>query len=319
MDKMEKTFEMPPDFESIKNRLLAEFPRERIEGIDTERVEGFIRQEGLAVKPFIVFSRKDLQKVRDIIGGAGLLRSVFKNGEGGLYSPEMDLVLVARDEDYEKSSGAIYTEGLLAHELAHASSMYQGYVTSDYKSFYTPRVGFCLPQSQIPWGWLMEEGWADMHRADYFASHASDEDKEKLENALRFGNLDMGDTIPITTPSGETLPLPIKYLYITPEEKPTTKSSAYAGYAIELLCRKDTNIKLLMIEARNSVDGLRKLAQAIEKIVPGLYKELQTSDYTETNFSEKLATVIAKVAGGTEKAITAKNSLRETWDSLLQK
>ena len=30
---MEKTFEMPPSFEQVKNRLLVEFPRERIEDI----------------------------------------------------------------------------------------------------------------------------------------------------------------------------------------------------------------------------------------------------------------------------------------------
>ncbi|MCX6719139.1 MAG: hypothetical protein NTZ38_02060, partial [Candidatus Taylorbacteria bacterium] len=159
---MEKVFEMPPGFELVKNRLLVEFPIEHIEGIiNTKRVENFIRQEGLEIKPFIVFDRKDLQKVRDIVGNTGLLRSIFNNGESGLYSPEMDLVLIVRDEDYEKSSGTIYTEGLLAHELAHASSMYQGYVTTNYVSYYTPRVGFCLPQNEVPWGWLLEEGWAD--------------------------------------------------------------------------------------------------------------------------------------------------------------
>jgi hypothetical protein len=58
---MDKVSEMPPAFESVKDRLLRQFPKER---------------------------------------------------------------------DYEKSSGAIYTEGMLVHELAHASSMYQGYVVA---------------------------------------------------------------------------------------------------------------------------------------------------------------------------------------------
>lgn len=316
MDKMEKLFEMPSDFESVKNRLLEEFPRERFEDINTERVESFIRQEGLEIKPFIVFDRKDLQKVRDIVGNTGLLRSVFKNGESGLYSPEMDFILIVRDEDYEKSSGKIFTEGLLAHELAHANSMYQGYVTADYKSFYTPRVGFCLPQNQIPWGWLLEEGWADMHRANYFLQHASDEEKRKLETALKFGNVDMEDTIPMITFAGEILPLPFKYLFITPEGKPITRSSAYASYALELLCKKDPTIKSLLIEARSSVEGLKKLAQAVEKIMPGLYKKLQTSDYTEASFSEKLATVISDVAGGIKSSVTASGALRNKWNDL---
>ena len=319
MENMKKTFEMPSAFESVKNQLLAEFPREHIENINTERVEDFIRQEGLEVKPFIVFGRKDIQKVKEIVGETGLLRSVFNNGESGLYSPEMDLILIVRDEDYEKSSGTIYTEGLLVHELAHASSMYQGYVTADQKSFYTPRVGFCLPQNKIPWGWVLEEGWADMHRADYFAQHASDEEKGKLEDALKFGNLDIEDTVPITTPYGETLPLPIKYLYVTPEGKSTTKSSAYAGYGLELLCKKDPSIKSLLVEARNSIEGLRKLTKEIEKVMPGLYKTLQASDYKEDSFSKNLANVISNVAGGTKNVITAKGTLKLRWNEILQK
>jgi len=318
---MERTFEMPQSFESVKNRLLTEFPKEKIEGIDTRRVEDFILQQGLEIKPFIVFDRKDLQKVRKIVGETGLLRSVFSNGECGLYSPEMDMVLVVRDKDVEESSGAIYTEGLLTHELAHASSMYQGYVTADQKGFYTPRVGFCLPQNEMPWGLLLEEGWADMNRANYFKEHASVEDKRKLENSLQFGDLDMEDTVPSSHPSksNEMIPLPIKYLYITADGRPTTKSSAYGGYALELLCKKDPSIKPLLIEARSSVEGLRKLARAVDKIIPGLYKSLSVGDYTEASFFEKLTYVIENVAGGTENAIKASNSLRNRWDNLLQK
>ncbi|MBU1500072.1 hypothetical protein KKE48_04360 [Patescibacteria group bacterium] len=316
---MDKVSEMPPAFESVKDRLFREFPKKRIEGINTERVEDFIRQEGLEIKPYIIFDREDLPRVRDIVGSTGLLRSIFKNGECGLYSPEMDMVLVTRDRDYEKSSGSIYTEGLLVHELAHASSVYQGYVTADYKGFYTPRVGFCLPQNQVAWGWLLEEGWADIHRADYFAQNASEEEKQKLEEALRFGTIGMEDTVPITTPAGETLPLPAKYLYITPDGKPTTKSSSYAGYALELLCKSNPAMQNLLIEGRSSVDGLRKLVQAFEKIMPGLYKKLQTGEYSEASFSEKLSTVVTNVAGGMDSAVRAQGALRSTWNNLLHK
>lgn len=231
----------------------------------------------------------------------------------------MDLALVARDTDCEESSGVIYTEGTLAHELAHASSMYQSYATTDYKGFHTSRFGFCLPQNQTPWGLLLEEGWADLHRANYFAQHASKEEKEKLKNTLRYENLDMEDTLPIPTPAGYKLPIPIKYLFITTQGKPATRYSAYAGYALELLCKKDASIKSLLIEARSSTEGLRKLAQAIEKIMPGLYKTLQTGDYTEACFSEKLAFVISNVTGGIENAVTASGSLKDAWDRLLQK
>ena len=154
---MEKFSEMPSAFESVKNQLLAEFPKEQIEGINIEKVENFIRQEGLELKPFIVFDRKNLQKVRKIVRNIRRDKLFTDIENIGLYSPEIDLVLIVRDKDFEKSSGTIYTEGMLVHELAHASSMYQGYVT-DYKSLYTPKVGFCLPQNKIPWGYALEEG-----------------------------------------------------------------------------------------------------------------------------------------------------------------
>lgn len=316
---MDKVSEMPPAFESVKDQLFREFPKERIEGINTERVEDFVRQKGLEIKPYIIFDRKDLPRVREIVGNTGLLRSIFKNGECGLYSPEMDMVLITRDREYEESSGVIYTEGLLVHELAHASSMYQGYVTADYKGFYTPRVGFCLPQNQVAWGWLLEEGWADMHRANYYAQNASEEERAKLEDALRFGKIEIEDTVPISTSNGETLPLPVKYLYITPEGKPTTKSSAYAAHALELICRKNPAMQNLLIEGRSSVEGLRKLAQAFEKIMPGLYKILQTGEYSEASFSEKLSTVVTNVAGGMDSSVRAQGSLRSTWNNLLHK
>ena len=314
---MDEVSEIPSAFKSIKNNLIEEFPKEKIEGLNTKRVEDFIQAEGLEVKPYIIFDRKDLRKINKIVGNTGLLRSTFDNGESGLYSPETDLVLIARDRKYEESSGAVYTEGLLVHELTHASSMYQGHVAADYNKFYTPRVGFCLPQNKTPWGWLLEEGWADIHRANYFAKNASDTEKAKLEKTLRFGSLEMTDTVPITTPAGETLPLPIKYFYITPEGNVTTKSSAFAAYALELLFEQEPALKSLLTKGRNSVEGLRNIAQAFEKIMPGLYKSLQTADYTEASFSEKLSTVITDVVGDVNKAVKAKGELRNKWDNLL--
>jgi hypothetical protein len=198
--------------------------------------------------------------------------------------------------------------------------MYQGYVTADFKRLYTPRVGSCLPQNQTPWGWLLEEGWADMHRAKYFSQNALPEEKQKLIDALRYGEIGMEDTIPITIIStGEILPLPVKYLYVTPEGQPTTKSSAYAGYALELLCRENPALKNLLVIGRSNVEGLRELAQAFEKIRPGLYKRLQSVDYSEESFSEKLSMIISDVVGGIDNAIIAGGYLKNKWDRLLGK
>lgn len=315
---MDRFSEMPPAFQPIKETLLREFPKEENVGVNTERVEQFIASEGLPVKPYILFYQEDYSRVERIIGSTNLLRSAFKEGACGLYSPEMDLVLVRRDRKYEEANGAIYTEGLLVHDLAHASSMYEGYVSPDERSAYTPKVGFCLAQNKIPWGWLLEEGWADMHRANYFARYAAREERNRIETALKFGSVDLEETIPMITPSGELLPVPAKYIYVTPEGKPTTKSSAYAGYALEILCRRNPSLKPLLIEARSSVDALRKLAATLNKMSPHLYATLQKTDYTEADFSAKLGVVISKIHGSLEPAIKAKGALRNKWNQLLQ-
>jgi len=312
---MDRISEMPSAFESVKTKLLNEFPSEKIQGLNTDRVVNFIRSEELQVKPFIIFDKEDLPKVQEIVGHTGLLRSAFSNGERGLYSPEMDLVLVLRDKEYEKTNGAIYTEGLLVHELAHASSMYSGYITPDNEKFYTARVGFCLSQNRKEWGWVLEEGWADMNRGNYVKKYATVEEKDKLTRALKFMTLDMDDTIPIRPFSGDFLPLPVKYFYVTPEGLPTTTPSAYAGFTLESICKHDPNFASVLVDSRKSVEGLRKFAAKIEKLNNGLYYELQKSSYTEKSFSEKLSIVLSRVDGGIKNVINAKGQLKDWWDS----
>ena len=230
----------------------------------------------------------------------------------------MDLTLVRRDKNFEEKNGNIYTEGSLTHELAHASSMYQGYVTPDKQSSYTPRVGFCLPQNNTPWGWLLEEGWADLHRGEYFAKYATEEQKKRIEAVMKFGSLNLDDTVPITTPNGDILPLPIKYLYLTENGDLTTKSSAYAGYILELLCRKDPTLYPTLRQARGSVEGLRKLSTQIDRISPSLYSFLQSSDYTEKDFSGRLQKVISRLFLDVRTLIKGPKGLQETWDRLLR-
>jgi len=310
--------EIPSAFSLVREQLIREFPREKVIGLDTKRAERFIEEKGLPVKPYVIFDSNDYDKVEKIVGNTNLLRNAFQNGVNGIYSPEMDLILVRRDEKLEKMNGGIYTEGLLVHELAHASSMYQGYITSNKQRFYTPRVGFCLPQNNTPWGWLLEEGWADMHGAEYFSKFATEEQKRRIEDIMKFGPLNWEDTIPIVTPKGNILPLPVKYIYINEKGGPTIKSSAYAGYTIELLCRIDPTLYSILKQARSSVEGLRKLAIQIDRISPSLYFLLQTSDYSENDFSTRLQEVISRVYGDVRNLIKGSDTLKTKWNNLLQ-
>lgn len=204
------------------------------------------------------------------------------------------------------------------HELVHANNGYLRYVSPSENTFYIPRVGFCLPQNQSSWGWFLEEGWADMHRGNYFAENTSEEERKKLIGVLRFGNIGMEDTVPVYNISlHRFLPIPVKYLYLTPDGKPTFKTSSYAAYGLELLCRINPEIRNLLIEGRKSVEGLRKLAQTIDKIQPGLYRILQSVDYTEKDFAEKLYTVISSLKDRNQAVSASTDSLRNRWAPLI--
>jgi hypothetical protein len=314
---MEKITEIPRDFKTIKNKLLREFPKEDLEGINIKKVERYIESEGLTVKPYVVFYRDELPKIKQIEGESRLLRDGLDKGECGLYSPEMDMGLIVRDKEYEESNGTIFTEGMIVHELAHASSMHQSYITTDNISFYTPRVGFCLPQNKTPWGWVLEEGWADMHRANYVSKNASELERQKVFDSLHFGELNMEDTLPITIQqTGKILPIPVKYVYITPEGIPSIKSSSFAAYAIEILCKNNPNIKPLLKEARFSVDGLRKLSKELGKDIPEFYKEFHTKTYSENDFSDILSKIIGDKLSN---YIVASGQLKKKWDDILSK
>ncbi len=326
---IQRTTEMPETFRLVKENLLREFPKENIEGINTQRVEEFIKKEGLEVKPYIVVEKEDLSRVRDICGSTNLLRGALERGYQGIYLAEIDLALVVRERDYEKMNGVIFTERRLIHELSHASSKFQTLVMSETmndsgitQSFYTSRVGFCMPQNKTPWGVMFEEGWAEMCATDYFVQHATEDDKDRLRKALGFGRLDLEDTIPMRPSSSEenrVLPVPIKYIYLRPDGMPTSSLPVFAACAIEILCEKNQALSNLLIEARASTDGLRKVAREVGRMAPELYKFLQTSNYSEQDFFERLGVVINKVGGGIENVIKAKGTLKDKWDKILKR
>ncbi len=310
--KLTETKEAPLDFVLAHYRLLSEFPVEKIKEVNVDRVKKFITDQGLKVKPFIIFNEKDIYKVKEIVGGIGLLSKGFSEARG-MYIPEIDMVLVMIREEEVEINGQTFVEGVLVHELAHANNEYLTYVTPDKKRYQSPRVGFCVIQDEKPWGWLLEEGWADMLRAEYLTECVANEFKEQI----KVGDLDMNDSIVARNPIGKVFPIPLKYLYRDDEDKLVTHDSAFAGYVVELLCEKDPTIRSLMIEARSSISALKNLIRAINKVSPGLYTKLQNRRYSEKSFTDMLIYVINEVCGGIRQVIKVSEPLREEWEQAL--
>ena len=65
---MDRVSEVPSAFSSVRESLIRKFPREKIVGLDTKRVEQFIEGKGLPVKPYIIFDVIDYNRVEKIVG-----------------------------------------------------------------------------------------------------------------------------------------------------------------------------------------------------------------------------------------------------------
>ena len=137
-------------------------------------------------------------------------------------------------------------------------------------------------------GLMLEEGWADMQYAEYVKTSRP----EKKDSLVRELGADMEKLIPFTIPEVGTIEVPVKYIYLDEEYSPNVRATSLAGYALELLCKKNPKIKPLLFEARNSVQALRDLAKEIDAIRPGLYEELQSGEYSIKSFGKKLKEVM---------------------------
>ena len=313
--------EMPEIYKLRREELLQKFSNERLKDINIQRVKSFIEKEGGSLKQFIFIEPEELNELKTITQDWTSGPKYFSRKETlGYYISNIDLILIRRDKDYEQVNGKIFTEGQLVHELTHATSGFRKYVADEDGFNYNPRVGFALTYTQFPWGWFFEEGWADMQRANYLTKYTPAEQRQNLASALKYGDIGLEDTVPIViAKSGNYVPVPLKYLHLCPKSGINISVSAFAAYAVELLCQQDPTWKQLIKEARNSSEGLRKFAQAVEKRSPGLYKKLQVGDYDIESFETKLLLVINEIAGGKENVIKAKGLLKSVWANILTK
>lgn len=316
---MEVTTEIPYSFERVRDQLLYEFSGKNTEGLNLARAEVFITDQGLTLKQYILVKKDDLGKVFQINESSNLIKSGFgTKSQMGVYIPEIDLVVVYRDDEMEEINGKIFSEGLLVHELSHASSGYQTLITDDL-SANSARVGFCLPQVSDKWGWYLEEGWAEMQRADYVSEFSTQLERQTLTDALSFGNISHERLIPIKSTSGVYLPIPVKYLYLQNRESPTTFSGSLAGYSLELLCTKIPKLRETLLKARNSIVDLRNLARLLDSFSPKLYKRLQSAPLSESYSFPELENTIDLTSGGIEALITKDDTLdhlAQTWQNI---
>jgi len=286
------TTEMPEKFKLLRERIRREIP-DRREGLNTPRVEDFVRSQGLSLSEYLIFDEESSKQLSSILTSEGF-RPVDVEHLGGRHYPELQLCTIRRFKEYEEVGGPINIERNMVHELAHASSAYNLYLEDG--GYHGMRVGFSSDKGEGT-GYFLEEGFAEMLAAEYVKQNVSTADEDKMAETLgsdaRFDSLDI--VAEIRNEKGETMyKLPLKYFLLG------TKSHAMsspAGFAMEMLCKQNPKLWPAIIKSRTSAEGLREVARNINEIDPSLYEKLRAHLYDTDGFQRGLHDTVKAIGG----------------------
>jgi hypothetical protein len=298
-------------WQEIRDRILDEFGSETGKGLDTQRVERFVFDTGLPMKPYFFVEESELDHLKmisDQYWGDHLRGSTM-----GMYHPELDMIGVKRDPMKEVLNGTAFTESLLVHEQVHSSNIYR-HLRLYGRNPVVSRHGFSLPYNDEEWGYMVEEGFASMLQARYFAQNVLTRDFKELNNYLGYSKLDVeSQLILFNHKLGKCLPLPAKYMYRVDNNNISYLVSAVAGYIVELLCRNEPQLEDCLIAARSDISKLREVPKLFNSLSPGLYLELMKGGYDQDDFFRKLDLVIDRVCGGLGNVLNVSGELKDDW------
>jgi len=269
----------------IREKLLKKYAGKNLEGLNIDRVNAYFASENLVTKPYIVVRPKDLKRIARI----DKLNSL--GGRKAVYSNWLGMSIIIRDPVLEAKNSAAYTEGLIVHEGAHSTASLTHFLHNKATNHYrSRRLGMALIDSTRGSGYFLEEGWADYHRGKYLGQNYQDGALDGIAKALNWN--DAPDHLTFIGINGRESPLPLKYLHVAEDNRPTALTSSLAGFAVELLIQTDPEIRTAMLTGRSDITGLREVARRVDSLSPALYPTLRQFDYSQNDFSEGLHTTI---------------------------
>lgn len=176
----------------------------------------------------------------------------------------------------------------MAHEKAHSTTEYDDIIYTDDNqiNYNTARAGQLLMKAGE--GTFLEEGFAEYMAARFIRNEL------KCPNGIwgneRYKDLGDGLTLPsIYVWPGSTQPedadSPRSYVHLS------NSHGAYGAYGIDLIAQKYPEIHTALINARKSVEGLRQVAQIIERVRPGLYSEIRKLRKFPEDFKKGLQSI----------------------------
>lgn len=317
--------EMPRGVKKYQDAILETFPRRKVTGMDLERAEHFITSQGLEVAQYVVIEESDVPMLNYIVGGSGLLRGHFQ--DRAIWAPELQLAIYMKPPATPGSQkpnkyvagSPLHREATLVHELAHGSGNFGEYIDVPNDGIYTPRSGFLLTGIPYTHGKFLEEGFADMMRARYVSQYIRKAQLISLAEKMYLEQPGPEDTLAVPISDNRVTPLPVKYFYVAGlENQPTIPGHLpHAAYALELLIRKKPELGDAIVRARRTVAGLRKVAQILNEIQPGLYWTIQRTPDSEDDFVKVKSKVIREIMGGYSQIIQGEPQLINYWKQIL--
>lgn len=241
-------------FESLPNRT---------EGINTAQISSYFRDRGLKERPYILLSDDDITKLNQIAESFGMAPfpvPVEENIHYGVVSMGTDFAQIYRSPEMEEEYGTAFTEAMIVHELAHASSNWNEWEINHSgpgaRNLHAKRLGQIVHRSNGPeqpafegnpnHGSFVEEGFAQYIANDYLKTTSQ------------------------TMPSGYSSDI----------------YSNMASKAIEEIMEVVPSFLDTLIQARNDVNGLRHVAMTLNRLKSHLYDDLSNVPYTKDGYYE---------------------------------
>ncbi len=263
MEKFSRpTIETRSDFykpvEELRRKILDAIEN-KTEGINTERVERFFNSAGLSLTDYRLITRDQVPQVND------LMKDIYFEGEEkGYHITTLDIIFVLRNPTEEEINGPEYTEGILVHELAHGATEYAvrsdvmleeripirfgsltvPYFTKKHKELlrHNFRTGFAHQWTGSTYkGFFLEEGFAEMMRAQYMSQHMNSEVREKLARILEIPEEGVSTAfVGITIDEGGgNISIPAPLISFSTDGHPMIMESSLAASGLMTLCKKN--------------------------------------------------------------------------------
>ncbi|HVI69007.1 MAG TPA: hypothetical protein VM581_00960 [Magnetospirillaceae bacterium] len=271
-------------FEKARHELIEMFPS-NVEGLNMERVDGYLA--GLDLRPVdvIVVGRDRISEINAAVEQLGI---EGRDDNGGIYFVELDLAIVFRDPQLEAQNGPEITESYIVHERAHGSSSFRrihAEVTGTVMSARAHRLGFVhrVKADDPAYGAFLEEGFAESIRAGYVA--------KVLGRPQGFADWQK-PIVTVTTPEDLQVTLPPVMLSRGRDGGSSVVEASYAGAALLLLQKRIPELETAFLEARRTEEGIAKVERLLNELRPGLYDTFCTDFTNEKDFIHGLKYVI---------------------------